>query len=576
MRLLRVLLVRAAEADVGLDGDERGPVVRLGGLDGGVDRGDVVAVVHALGVPAVGVEARDDVLGERPGGGAVELDPVVVVEGDQLAELEVAGQRRGLGRDALLEVAVGADDVGAVVDDLVAGPVELAREAALRDGHAHAVDEALAERAGGGLDARRDAVLRVARGDRAPLAEALEVVEGDRVAGQVEHRVQQHARVAGGQDEAVPVRPGGVRGRVAEVLRPQGEGHRGHAHGRARVPGVGLLHAVDGQGADGVDGKPLELVRGQGHRCLRVRGTHWRDCGRRWGGGQRGAFGREGPSYRADPLRWPGVTGGPPRRARSPAYAPAMPSLPPSRRVSAPRRGVGRPGRPRRRRARRPGGRCRPRPGPGPGARHRRHGPGDPAPGRVRRQHGTLAGPARSPEHAGVRDRAGRRRSRAGRRGHRRRGHGARGARRGGAGPGGSACSWSRAASARSSRTAAPPSGYARRTCGPPGSPAPTPCTCPPTRCSTSRSARPGWPPRSSPTSSGVLVSVDLSSSAPAAREGPPDRPVADPERGPGPPVRHQGRVEGPRGREARGAAAGPVAGRRHQAGPQGRRRPGP
>jgi hypothetical protein len=39
-------------------------------------------------VPAVGREPADDVLGERPRRRAVELDPVVVVERDELAEPE--------------------------------------------------------------------------------------------------------------------------------------------------------------------------------------------------------------------------------------------------------------------------------------------------------------------------------------------------------------------------------------------------------------------------------------------------------------------------------------------------------
>ena len=54
---------------------------------------------------------------ERDRGRAVDRDPVVVVEVDELAEPELAGDRRGLVRDALHQVAVGADRVDAVVDD---------------------------------------------------------------------------------------------------------------------------------------------------------------------------------------------------------------------------------------------------------------------------------------------------------------------------------------------------------------------------------------------------------------------------------------------------------------------------
>ena len=374
----------------------------------------------------------------------------------------------------------------------------------------------------------------------------------------------------GGQDEAVPVRPGGVRGRVAEVLRPQGEGHRGHAHGRARVPGVGLLHAVDGQGADGVDGKPLELVGGQGHRCLRVRGTHWRDCGRRWGGGQRGVFGREGPSYRAGP--------------------PGGPSPPGHRRMLHPRCPV--PPRPISSAApRRPTAASPPRPAVvvlgdlvvdvvlAPDRDLKR---GTDVTGRVMlRQGGSAASTARWLGRLGARSTL--------------------------------VCAIGRDAPGRALVAAASRDGVTVRAVRVAGA-------------STGRigvlvepggersfvtergaalrlrpeDLRPAWfagadalhlPAYSlldQPLGEagmaaavlahqlGVLVSVDLSSSAPAAREGAPDRAVADPERRAGRPVRHQGRVAGARGREARGSAAGPVADRRDQAGTQGRGRPRP
>ena len=239
---------------------------------GGRDRGHVGAVLDPLRVPAVGRVPPEHVLAERPCRRPVELDPVVVVQDDQPAQSQVAGDRARLGRHALLHVPVAGDHVGPVVDDVVAGAVELGGEPPLGDRHPHRVAEALAERAGGRLDPGRQAVLGVARRDRAPLAERLEVVEADVVPGQVQERVQQHRRVTRRQHEAVAVGPVRVGRRVAEVARPHRIGHRRGAHGRARVPGVGLLDAVDREGPDGVDRESIELVRGEGHRSLRWRG----------------------------------------------------------------------------------------------------------------------------------------------------------------------------------------------------------------------------------------------------------------------------------------------------------------
>jgi hypothetical protein len=94
------------------------------------------------------------------------------------------------------------------------GAVALAQEP-LRQGEADAVGEPLAQRARRDLDAGghvHAVALWMARRERAPLAEALELVERQVVARQVQHAVEQHRAVAGGQDEAVAVRPRGSFG----------------------------------------------------------------------------------------------------------------------------------------------------------------------------------------------------------------------------------------------------------------------------------------------------------------------------------------------------------------------------
>ena len=86
----------------------------------------------------------------------------------------MAGERRGLRGDAFHQVAVGADREDVVVAGL--GAEVLAQEL-LGHRHPDAVAEALAERAGRRLDARRLEVLRMARRVRAELAELLDLVE---------------------------------------------------------------------------------------------------------------------------------------------------------------------------------------------------------------------------------------------------------------------------------------------------------------------------------------------------------------------------------------------------------------
>ena len=265
VRLLAVLLVRAAVADVGPDRDQARPVVGPGGLDGRLDRADVVAVLDPARVPAVGIEALDDVLGEGHRRRPVELDVVVVVEDDELAESEVPGEARRLGGDAFLEIAVGGDDVGPVVDDGAFGPVELGHQPPLGDRHADRVGEALAERTGRRLDTGRQPVFGMTRRLAAPLAEVLDLVERQVVAGQVQQRVQEHARVPGTEDEPVAVRPVGLGRGVAQEPGPQHVRHRRRAHRGARVPGVRLLDGVDGERPDRVDREAVEVGLHGGH-----------------------------------------------------------------------------------------------------------------------------------------------------------------------------------------------------------------------------------------------------------------------------------------------------------------------
>ena len=164
----------------------------------------------------------------------------------------MAGERRRLRLDALLHVAVARDHEGVVVDDLVLVVVEPRGNHPLAERDAGGHRDALAERSGGRLDARRVLALGVARGGGADLAEVLQVVERHRVAGEVEHRVEEHRRVARAQDEAVAPRPVGIARVVAHHPRVEHVGERGKPHRSTRVARVRLLDGVHGQRADRV------------------------------------------------------------------------------------------------------------------------------------------------------------------------------------------------------------------------------------------------------------------------------------------------------------------------------------
>ena len=107
----------------------------------------------------------------------------------------MARQADRLLADALHQAAIADDHPGAVIDQAFA---EAGRQQPLGDRHANGRRQSLAERAGGGLDARRFAKLGMSGGGGMQLAEILDVVDGHAgLPGQMQQRVEQHGSVPG-------------------------------------------------------------------------------------------------------------------------------------------------------------------------------------------------------------------------------------------------------------------------------------------------------------------------------------------------------------------------------------------
>src|SRR5439155_14689866 len=96
---------------------------------------------------------------------------------------------------------------------------------------------------------------------RTPLPELLQLIDGHVfVAGQMQQRIEEHRGVTGGKNEAVAIAPLRIGWIVAQKFGPQNEGHVGHAHRRAGMTRLRLLHGIDRQEADRVDAELFELV----------------------------------------------------------------------------------------------------------------------------------------------------------------------------------------------------------------------------------------------------------------------------------------------------------------------------
>ena len=111
----------------------------------------------------------------------------------------------------------------------------------------------------GDIDARGVQPFRMTRGLGAKLAKALQLVEREIVAGDVEQAVEQSRTVAGGENEAIAIRPLRILGVEVHELGEEDVGHGGGAERQTGVAGVCGLHRVDGEDAESVDGFGFEL-----------------------------------------------------------------------------------------------------------------------------------------------------------------------------------------------------------------------------------------------------------------------------------------------------------------------------
>ena len=167
-------LLSCAVAYLGVHDYERGMLgVRLGIVESGLYSVHILAGGYLLYLPAVSLKPRLHVLAKGGLYAALYGYMVAVVDQYQLAEAHGACHGSSLGSNAFLKAAVAAKGVGVVVNYLVAVAVEVGGKTAFCHGHAYRYGDALTQRAAGSFNALGVAVLRVAGGKAAPLAEVL-------------------------------------------------------------------------------------------------------------------------------------------------------------------------------------------------------------------------------------------------------------------------------------------------------------------------------------------------------------------------------------------------------------------
>ena len=249
---IRLALSGRAKADDRRAADETGARILFGRAEGGINR-RAVHPVHLLDVPAIRLETLVLVLGEGQIGVAIDCDAVVIVEIDELAQTQMTGQTGRLLGDAFHQVAITDNRIDVVRYHVEPGAVVVGCQPLLSDGHAHAVGKALSQRPGRRLDTGRMPVFRVAGGLAPPLAKVLQLLQREIVACQVEQGIEEHRAVAGAEDKAVAVRPGGIGRIIAQMPAPERQRGCGHAHRQAGMARIGGLHSIQRQHPNRID-----------------------------------------------------------------------------------------------------------------------------------------------------------------------------------------------------------------------------------------------------------------------------------------------------------------------------------
>ena len=170
---------------------------------------------------------------------------VVVIHADEVSQLQVTSKRCRLASNTLHRASITEEAKGMIRDQIKSRLIEDTPSMCLRHRETDGIAETLSQRPGRHLDARSIMSFGVAGGNAVHLTEVLQIVHADFVAEEMEQSILQHASMAVGQHEAIPIDPVGVLWVEGHEFVEEDVGHRRHSHGRARVARVGLEGGID-------------------------------------------------------------------------------------------------------------------------------------------------------------------------------------------------------------------------------------------------------------------------------------------------------------------------------------------
>ena len=163
-------------------------------------------------------------------------------------------------RDPFHQVAIAAEHVRVVIDDVVGIAVIDRSLVSFRSRHSNRHRKALPKRPGRHLYTRSLTVLRVTRSVRTPLPELLQLRDRQVVSRKMQRAIQQRRRVPIREHEPVPVDPLRIRRIVLHQLVVEQISDRSASKRSAGMARLRLLHGIDSEKAECVDGDLVNFV----------------------------------------------------------------------------------------------------------------------------------------------------------------------------------------------------------------------------------------------------------------------------------------------------------------------------
>ena len=202
-----------------------------------------------LNVKPVSFEARGCVfaLGRRRR--RVERDCVRIVNQNQIIETKMSRERAGFRGDPFLQTAVAREANAVLIENAMLARIESCRRHFHRHRDADGIPDALPERTGRALDARRFEKLRMARRLAVKLTEAFDLFHRQVVTAHVQPRVEKHAAVAGRENKVVAPDPARFIWIMLQGMAIKNGAHLGAAQRQTEMPGFRSLDRVHGQAA---------------------------------------------------------------------------------------------------------------------------------------------------------------------------------------------------------------------------------------------------------------------------------------------------------------------------------------